>query len=92
MVPPTEMAPPGTGGSAAEARVAIHDLHAQGCMMIADDGTVIPLIPARPDLTNHDEFYDPASYRLARTPTPMTRTKTLKRSGAGARTAGDIRS
>jgi hypothetical protein len=82
MVPPAGMAPPGTGGSAAEARVAIHDLHARGCMMIADDGTVIPLIPAQPDLTNHDEFYDPARYRLARTPRPMTRTEILRRSGA----------
>jgi hypothetical protein len=57
MVPLAEMTLGGTGGSAAEARMAIHDLHARGYMMIADDGTVIPLIPAKPDLINHDEPY-----------------------------------
>jgi hypothetical protein len=45
MVPLAQMVPSQTGGSAAEARVAIHDLHARGYMMIADDGTVIPLVP-----------------------------------------------
>jgi hypothetical protein len=58
MVPPAELAPPETGGSAAETRVAIHDLHARGYMMIADDGTVIPLIPAKPNLTNVEKLYD----------------------------------
>lgn len=85
MVPLAEMTLGETGGSAAEARMAIHDLHAHGYMMIADDGTVIPLIPAKPDLTNPGEFYDPARYRLARTPRPMTRTELLKRSGARAK-------
>ncbi len=46
MVPIAEMAPPLTSGSASEARVAIHDLHARGCLMAWDDGTIIPLVPA----------------------------------------------
>lgn len=46
VMPAAEMAPPLTSGSAAETRVAIHDLHARGCLMIDDDGTVIPLVPA----------------------------------------------
>jgi hypothetical protein len=46
VVPAAEMAPPLTSGSAAETRVAIHDLHARGLLMIDDDGTVIPLVPA----------------------------------------------
>jgi len=54
MVPLAQMVPSLTGGSAAEARVAIHDLHARGCIMIADDGTVIPLVPAQPDLVDED--------------------------------------
>jgi hypothetical protein len=91
-VPLAEMAPPLTGGSAVEARVAIHDLHARGYLMIADDGTVIPLAPVKPDLADEDEFYDPARYRLARTPRPMTRTEIIKRYGARASTAGDGRS
>jgi len=81
MVPLAQMVPSLTGGSAAEARVAIHDLHARGCMMIADDGTVIPLVPAQPDLVDEDEFYDPARYRLAKAPRPMTRTEITRRSG-----------
>ena len=51
-------------------------------MMIADDGTVIPLVPAQPDLVDEDEFYDPARYRLAWTPRPMTRTEITRRSRA----------
>ena len=47
MVPVAQMAPSLTGGSAVKARVAIHDLHARGHMIIADDGTVIPLVPAQ---------------------------------------------
>jgi len=81
MVPLAQMVPSLTGGSAAEARVAIHDLHARGYMMIADDGTVIPLVPAQPDLVDDDEFYDPARYRLAKAPTPVTRTEITRRSG-----------
>ena len=81
-VPLAKMAPSLTGGSAVEARVAIHDLHARGYLMIADDGTVIPLVPAKPDLADEDEFYDPARYRLARTPRPMTPTGIIRRSGA----------
>jgi hypothetical protein len=81
MVPLAQMVPSLTGGSAVEARMAIHDLQARGYMMIADDGTVIPLIPAKPDLVDEDEFYDPARYRLARTPRPMTRTEITRRSG-----------
>jgi hypothetical protein len=81
MVPLAQMAPSLTHGSAAKARVAIHDLHARGYMMIADDGTVIPLVPAQPDLVDKDEFYDPARYRLARAPRPMTRTEITRRSG-----------
>src|SRR5215475_4995754 len=79
-VPLVQMVPSLTGGSAAEARVAIHDLHARGYMMIADDGTVIPLVPAQPDLVDEDEFYDPARYRLAKAPTPMARTEITRRS------------
>ena len=41
-VPAAQMAPVPDGSSAAETRVAIHDLHARGYLMIADDGTVIP--------------------------------------------------
>jgi hypothetical protein len=87
-VPLAQMVPSQTGGSAAEARVAIHDLHARGYMMIADDGTVIPLIPAKPDLVDEDEFYDPARYRLARTPRPMKRTEITRRSGARGNDCG----
>lgn len=82
MVPAAEMAPCGTEGSAAAVRVAIHGLHAGGYIMIADDGAVVLVFPAKPDLTDRDEFYDPARYRLARTPRPMTRTEILRRSGA----------
>ncbi len=81
MVPLAQMVPSLTDGSAVEARVSIHDLHARGHMMIADDGTVIPLVPAKPDLVDEDEFYDPARYRLARAPRPMTRTEITRRSG-----------
>jgi hypothetical protein len=29
-----------------ETRIAIHDLHARGNLMISDDGAVVPLVPA----------------------------------------------
>jgi hypothetical protein len=82
MVPVAQMAPFAVGGPAAEVRAAIHGLHAQGHLIIADDGTVIPLEPAQPDLTDDDEFYDPARYRLATTARPMTRAASIKRHGA----------
>lgn len=59
VVPAAQMALVADGSLAAEVRVAIHDLHAKGYMMIADDGTVIPLFPAKPDLDGHGS-YDPA--------------------------------
>jgi hypothetical protein len=83
MVPTAQMTPLADGGSAAETRMAIHELHALGCLMIADDGTVIPLVPARPDLAGNGS-YDPARYRLARAPQPAPRAQMLKKSGARA--------
>jgi hypothetical protein len=70
------------GLPATEIRVAIHGLHAQGYLMIADDGTVIPLEPAKPDLVDDNEFYDPARYRLARPARPITRAAIIKRYSA----------
>jgi hypothetical protein len=84
MVTPAQMVPFLAGGPAAEARAAIHGLHAQGHLVIADDGTVIPVEPAKPDLVDDNEFYDPALYRLARTARPMTRAAIIKRDGARA--------
>lgn len=43
----SDMAPPLTNGSVVEARLAIHDLHAMCCLIIDDDGTVIPLVPGK---------------------------------------------
>jgi hypothetical protein len=82
MMPPAQMVPFVAGGPAAEVRAAIHGLHAQGHLVITDDGTVIPVEPAQPDLTDDDEFYYPAWYRLARTARPMTRAAIIKRHGA----------
>jgi hypothetical protein len=82
MVPVAQMVPFVAGGPAAEIRAAIHGLHAQGHLVIADDGTVIPLEPAKPDLVDGDEFYDPARYRLARAARLMTRAAIIKRYGA----------
>jgi hypothetical protein len=82
MVPMAQMAPFAAGGPAAKIRAAIHSLHAQGHLVIADDGTVIPLEPAQPDLVDDGEFYDPARYRLARAARPMTRAAIIKRYGA----------
>jgi hypothetical protein len=82
MVAPAQMVPFVAGGPAAKVRAAIHGLHAQGHLVIADDGTVIPMEPAKPDLVDKDEFYDPARYRLARTARPMTRAAIIKRYGA----------
>ena len=82
MVPVEQMAPPLTGGSAVKARAVIHDLHAGGHLIIADDGTVIATEPAPPDLVDEDEFYDPARYRLARAARPVTRTAAIRRHGA----------
>ena len=73
---------PFVAGRPAEVRAAIHRLHAQGHLVIADDGTVIPVEPAKPDLVDDDEFYDPARCRLARTARPMTRAAIIKRYGA----------
>jgi hypothetical protein len=82
MVPPAQMVPFLAGRPAAKIRAAIHGLHAQGHLIIADDGTVIPVEPAQPDLTDDDEFYDPARYRLARAARPMKRAAIIKRYGA----------
>jgi hypothetical protein len=82
MVPVAQMVPFAAGGPAAQIRAAVHGLHAQGHLVIADDGTVIPLEPGQPDLTGDDAFYDPARYRLARTARPMTRAAIIKRYGA----------
>lgn len=82
MVPVAQMVPFAAGGPAAKIRAAIHGLHAHGHLVIADDGTVIPLELGQPDLTGDDEFYDPARYRLARTARPMTRAAIIKRRGA----------
>ena len=84
MVPAAQMAPLQDGGSAAEIRVAIHDLHARAFLMIADDGTVIPLSPAKPDLAGGGS-YDPARYCLARAPQSAPRARMLKKSGVRAR-------
>jgi hypothetical protein len=88
MVPSAQMAPLVAGGPAAKIRAAIHGLHAQGHLIIADDGTVIPVESAQPDLTDDDEFYDPARYRVARTARPMTRAAIIKRHGARGGNAG----
>ena len=61
--------------------MAIHDLHARGYRMIADDGTIIPQVPAQPDLVDKDEFYEPARFRLTKAPRPMTRIEITRRSG-----------
>ena len=82
MVPPAQMVPFAAGGPAAQIRAAIHGIHAQGHLVIADDGTVIPVEPGKLDLTDDDEFYEPARYRLARTARPMTRAAIIKRYGA----------
>lgn len=82
MVAPAQMVPFVAGGPAAKVRAAIHGLHAQGHLVIADDGTVIPVEPAKPDLVDKDEFYDPARYCLANTARPMTRAAIIKRYGA----------
>jgi len=84
MVPPAQMVPFVAGGPAAEIRAAIHGLHAQGHLVIAADGTVIPVEPAQPDLIDDDEFYDPARYRLARTARLMIRAAIFKRYGVPA--------
>lgn len=64
--------------------MAIHDLHAMGYLMLADDGTVIPLVPGKPDLDG-DGFYDPDRYRLARAPRPAPAAQILKKAGTRAR-------
>jgi hypothetical protein len=51
MVPAAQMAPLADSFSDAETRIAIHDLHARGYLVLADDGTVIPRTPAMPDQT-----------------------------------------
>ena len=84
MVPAAKMAPVTDGSSAGVTRVAIHDLHARGYLMIADDSTVIPLIPAQPDLAGGGS-YDPARYRLAPAPRPEPPQRMLKNAGARAR-------
>jgi hypothetical protein len=84
MVPAAQMAPVADGSLAAEVRVAIHDLHAKGYLRIADDGTVIPLVPAKPDLGGHGS-YDPARYRLVLAPRPVPGAQMLKKSGTRAR-------
>jgi hypothetical protein len=85
MVSVAQMVPFVAGGPAAKVRAAIHGIHAQGHLVIADDGTVIPVEPAQPDLVDDDEFYDPARYRLARTARAMTRAAIIKRHGARGR-------
>ena len=82
MVPVAQMAPFAAGGSAAQMRAAIHNLHAHGHLIIGDDGAVIPLERGQQDLTGDDEFYDPARYRLARTARPMKRAAIIKRYGS----------
>lgn len=74
--------PFGSGESADEVRAGIHQFHAMGFLMLADDGTVIPIVPSRKDLVDEDEVYDPARYQLARTPKPVTQTQIIKRSGS----------
>jgi hypothetical protein len=51
--------------------------------MIADDGTVIPLTPALPDLAGTGS-YDPARYRIAAAQQPAAVAKILRTSGARA--------
>lgn len=51
-VPVALMAPPLTSGSAGQARRALHGLHARCCLIIADDGVVIPLEPGEPGPPN----------------------------------------
>jgi hypothetical protein len=84
MVPAAQMARVADDGTAAEIRVATHHLHAMGYLMIADDGTVIPLVPAKPDLDGNGS-YDPARYRLARAARPEPGAQMLKKSGTRAR-------
>jgi hypothetical protein len=84
MMPAAQLVAGITDGSPAGTRVAIHDLHARGCLMIDDDGTVIPLVPGLPDLAG-DGFYDPARYRLAHTARPAPRPRVLRSSGERAR-------
>jgi hypothetical protein len=84
MVPAAQLAPVADGSPAVEVRVAIHDLHAMGYLMLADDGTVIPLVPAKPDLDGSGS-YDPARYRLALAPQPAPGAQMLKKSGTRAR-------
>ncbi len=81
IVPAAQMAPGVTDGSPAETRVAIHDLHARGYLLITDDGTVIPVVPARPDLTGSGS-YDPDRYRLARAPRAAPWPQMVKKYGA----------
>jgi hypothetical protein len=85
MVPVAQMVPPLTGGSPVEARTLIHQLHAWGHLIIADDGTIIATQPGPPDLVDEDGFYDPARYRLARAARPVTRTAAIRRYGARGR-------
>jgi len=84
MVPAGQLAPRLGGASAAETRVAIHDLHARKYLIIADDGIVIPQVPDKPDLAGAGS-YDPARYHLARAPRPEPRARMLRISGARAR-------
>jgi len=84
MVPAAQLAPVADGSPAVEVRIAIHDLHAMGYLMLADDGTVIPLVPGKPDLDG-DGFYDPDRYRLAQAPRPTPAAQMLKKSGTRAR-------
>lgn len=84
MVSASQLAPVPDGASAAETRVAIHDLHARRYLRVADDGTVIPQVPDKPDLAGAGS-YDPARYHLARAPRPESRARMLRMSGARAR-------
>ena len=84
MVPAAQLAPVADDATAVEVRVAIHDLHAMGYLMLADDGTVIPLVPGKPDLDG-DGFYDPDRYCLALAPRPAPAAQILKKAGTRAR-------
>ena len=82
MVPAAEMAGRPAAASLhdeAGLRAVIHRLHAASAMMLADDGTVIPLIPPLQDLVSRDGIYDPGRYRLAAAPRPATAEQMIKR-------------
>jgi hypothetical protein len=78
------LAPVADGAPAVQMRIAIHDLHAMGYLMIADDGAVTSLVPARPDLGGTGT-YAPARYRLAWAPHPAPPAQMLNKHGTRAR-------